>query len=117
MALLAVVDDLFFRSRIEAAAARQGIPLCTVRAPDPLPAPPEGHAWHLVIIDLNRAADDGVRIVEDVRRALPAVPILGYYSHVQTELQAQALSAGCTTVLPRSAFVQRLPELLAGKLV
>ena len=117
MAVLAVVEDLFFRSKIEAAADRQGVPVCAIGGLDPLPAPPEGQSWHLVIVDLNRAADDGVRVVECVRRALPAVPILGYCSHVETQLQEQALRAGCTTVLPRSAFVQRLPELLAGKLV
>ena len=117
MAVLAVVEELFFRSKIEAAAAHTNVPVCVIAAPEPLPAPPEGHTWHLVIVDLNRVADDGVHTVERMRRAQPAIPILGYCSHVQTQLQAQALRAGCTTVLPRSAFVQRLPELLAGKLV
>ncbi|MBI3321064.1 MAG: response regulator, partial [Candidatus Omnitrophica bacterium] len=41
-----------------------------------------------------------------------AVPIIGYGSHVQTELLVQARAAGCTTVLPRSVFVQQLPRLL-----
>ena len=115
MAVLAVVEDLFFRSKIETVAAQIGVPLCVINAPQSLPTPPSGSAWRLVIVDLNRSGDDSVEVVRLLRQALPTMTILGYCSHVQTDLKTRALQAGCTTVLPRSAFVQRLPELIAGK--
>ena len=115
MAVLAIVEDLFFRSKIETTAAQVGTPVCVIGAPHPLPDPPGGSAWHLVIVDLNRSGNDSVEVIRLLRQALPTIPMLGYCSHVEVDLQARALQAGCTLVLPRSAFVQRLPELLAGK--
>ena len=44
-----------------------------------------------------------------------AVPVVGFYSHVETALRRSALEAGIDEALPRSAFTQRLPELLSGR--
>jgi hypothetical protein len=44
--------------------------------------------------------------------ALAAVHLVGFYSHVETERARAARAAGCRTVLPRSAFVQQLDDLL-----
>ena len=49
-------------------------------------------------------------------RAEPSLlwlPIVGFFSHVEAERGREAARAGCTTVLPRSAFVQKLDALLA----
>jgi len=46
--------------------------------------------------------------------ALSAVPLLGFFSHVQTELQQAAKAAGFDRVMPRSAFTKQLSEILAG---
>jgi len=43
-----------------------------------------------------------------------AIPIVGFYSHVEGERRRAALAAGIDEALPRSAFVVRLPALLAG---
>jgi CheY-like chemotaxis protein len=40
--------------------------------------------------------------------------IVGFFSHVHAERGRQARAAGCTDVLPRSAFVEELPGLLAS---
>lgn len=106
MAVLAIVDDLLFRGKIEAAAA--GCPVRFAGGAEPLPAaePP----WTLILVDLNLTSADVLAVIRRAAQAAPAV--IGYCSHVQQALQAQALQAGCTRVLPRSAFVQQLPELL-----
>ncbi len=94
MIVLAIVDDLVFQAKIQAAAVPLGV---EVRIAKNFTQAQE--AWAdpaVVIVDLSLA-----------------VPIIGYGSHVQTELLAQARAAGCTTVLPRSAFAQQLPSLLA----
>ena len=109
--ILAVVDDLIFRGKLEAAAAHLGVPL-TIAA-DAGPALRNGESWSRVLIDLNLSRGDALAMVRDLRAAHPGVPLIGYCSHVQQELQQQALEAGCTTVLARSALVQQLPELLS----
>ena len=108
--ILAIVDDLLFRGKVEAAAAQLGTPL-TVAAGA---VPQNGQAWSRILIDLNLSRGDALAIIRELRASHPGVPLVGYCSHVQQDLQQQALEAGCTMVLPRSAFVQQLPQLLGG---
>ena len=109
--ILAIVDDWLFRVKLEAAAAQLGIPL-TIAA-DAGPALQLGSGWSRVLIDLNLSGGDSLAMIRDLRQVHPGIPVIGYCSHVQHDLQQQALEAGCTRVLPRSAFVQQLPELLS----
>jgi len=109
--ILAIVDDLLFRSKLEAVAAQLGTPL-TIAA-DAGPALRPGSQWSRVLIDLNLSRGDALAMIRDLRAAHPGIPVIGYCSHVQHDLQQHALEAGCTRVLPRSAFVQQLPELLS----
>ncbi len=109
--ILVIVDDLLFRSKFDTIAAQLGTPL-TIAA-DAGPALRSGSGWSRVLIDLNLSRGDALAIIRTIRAAHPGVPVVGYASHIQRELQQQALEAGCTTVLPRSAFVQQLPELLS----
>ena len=106
--ILAIVDDLLFRAKLEAAAAQLGTPL--TMAAGALPG--NGQAFSRILIDLNLSRGDALAIVRELKAAHPGVPLVGYCSHVQQDLQRQALEAGCTMVLPRSAFVQQLPQLL-----
>ena len=109
--ILSIVDDLMFRSKLEAAAAQMGTPLTL--ASDAGPALNSQQPPSRVLIDLNLSRGNPLAMVREVRQAHPGVPVIGYCSHVQQELKQQALAAGCTTVLSRSAFVQQLAELLA----
>jgi len=45
---------------------------------------------------------------------LRQIKLLGFFSHVQTELQRNALAAGFDKVIPRSVFARDLPEILAA---
>ena len=107
--ILAIVDDLLFRGKIEASAALLGTPLKVATG-----LPGNGQAWSRILIDLNLSRGDALAMIRELRAAHPGVPLVGYCSHVQQDLQQQALEAGCTMVLPRSAFVQQLPQLLGG---
>ena len=107
--ILAIVDDLLFRGKLETAAARLGTPLTIAADASPALRPEQ---WSRVLIDLNLSRGDPLAMVRDLRAAHPGIPVIGYCSHIQQDLQQQALEAGCTQVLPRSAFVQRLAELL-----
>jgi hypothetical protein len=45
---------------------------------------------------------------------LRSIPLIGFFSHVETELQRSAQAAGFDRVMPRSAFTSNLAEILAG---
>jgi CheY-like chemotaxis protein len=107
--VVAILEDLLFRSKLETMAAQLGAELTMARDAGPALAP--GTSVSRVLIDLNMSGDP-LAVVRDIRAAQPGVPVIGFCSHVQQELQQQALAAGCTQVLPRSAFVQRMMEFL-----
>ena len=109
--ILAIVDDLIFRGKLDAAAAQLGVPLTIASSAEGAPRPEQG--WSRVLIDLNLSGGDALAMVRALRQAYPHTPVIGYCAHVQDALRCDAIEAGCTMVLPRSAFVQQLPQLLA----
>ena len=115
--IVAVVPDLFFATKIEAVARAAGAELSIM---------PPGQALErcladppaLVLLDLH-APGDPLALVRGLRTdaRTRTVRIVGFYSHVEDELRRGALDAGIDEALPRSAFVGRLPGLLAGRTV
>jgi DNA-binding NarL/FixJ family response regulator len=107
----AVVDDLMFLSRIREAAKRQGADVRAVRtAADATAACREGAA--LVILDLDTPRLPVMETIAAIAGDAAGVELVGFYSHVETERAREARAAGCRTVLPRSAFVRQLDDLL-----
>ncbi len=111
--ILAVVDDLMFTSRIRTAASQLGVLVVFARSSEAALDEMRKGAPSLVIFDLN-ARVDAVGIVAAMKAdaALAPIPTLGYVSHVQSELIEAARNAGIGDVLPRSAFTQRLADIL-----
>ena len=113
--VLAVVSDLFFSAKINEAAKRAGVTLEYVTAEkDVLEKARSNPA--LIILDLNF---DAVRPVELIGKLkgnadLKHIRLIGYLSHVQTELKMKAQEAGCDQVMPRSAFSMNLPQILSS---
>ena len=111
---MTLVPDLFFAARIGAAAKSldvtveeadmaHAVEVCRARPPD------------LVIMDLHAAGDPlAVARALKAEAVTAAIPIAGFYSHVNDAVRRAALAAGVDQVLPRSAFTARLPALLAG---
>jgi CheY-like chemotaxis protein len=109
-----VVPDLFFATRIAAAAEALGVALTACAAAEALAAcrrePPD-----LVILDLHGAGDPtGLARALTGDPATRGVPIVGFYSHVDQATRHAAEAAGVDVVLPRSAFTARLAALLTG---
>ena len=105
--ILAIVDDLFWRSKMDAAAvAGRGSVRFSTRVPEDLAG------FHRVLIDLNFSTADPIQVIHEIRQKAPQMEIIGFCSHVQVERQAQARAAGCRAVLPRSTFAAQLPEWL-----
>lgn len=110
---IVIVEDLLFRSKIEAAAGALGAAVITAASAEQAKAEAASAPGSAVIVDLNHAGLDPLQLIRDLRQADPLARLTGFCSHVQTGLAAQAKEAGCDSVLPRSALVQQLPELLA----
>jgi CheY-like chemotaxis protein len=111
--LLAVVDDLFFLSKIQQTAKLLGVRVEAV-TPGKLAERTAQSPVRGVILDLNHrsgSALDALRAIKADAKIGPT-PVVGFLSHVQTDLAAAAREAGCDFVLARSTLSQKLPELL-----
>jgi CheY-like chemotaxis protein len=67
-------------------------------------------------VDLHNQRIDPVALARELKadEELRDIRLLGFFSHVQTELQRSALSAGFDQVIPRSVFARDLPEILTA---
>jgi len=103
-AVVAIVRDLIFSSRITATAKAVGASVRVVRDPAQLGDGPA----KLLLIDLSLP---GVIESAAAWREEHCVPTVGFVSHVDSATIAAARQAGIT-VLARSGFVEALPKLL-----
>jgi len=110
--VVAMVDDLFFQMKLAETAKQLGVEVRVAANGDALMALMESRPA-LVIVDLN-ARSQPLQAIERVRRASEEIRVVGFLSHVQTELAAQAQAAGCNEVLPRSSFTQNLAAILSA---
>ena len=115
--VLVAVDDLFFAAKIRATAEQLGVEVSFPRSLDALVEAARDGAPALVIIDLHLQRYDPFAVAPRLGavEALRATPLVGFFSHVQVELQRRARDAGFDHILPRSAFTKRLPEILQGQ--
>ena len=111
--VLVLVDDLMFLSRIREAAKARDVPVRAVRTvADVLDGCRAGA--RTVIADLDTPRLPALEAIGAVAAdpALSEVRLVGFYSHVETETARAARAAGCREVMPRSAFVRQLPDIL-----
>lgn len=109
--VVALVDDLFFQMKLAETAKQLGVEVKVATNGEALLALMES-APKLVIVDLN-ARSQPLQIIEKLRQARKDIRVVGFLSHVQRELAAQAQAAGCDEVLPRSSFTQNLAAILS----
>jgi CheY-like chemotaxis protein len=115
--VLVAVDDLFFAAKIRATAEHLGVEVSFPRSLDALVEAARDGAPALVIVDLHLQRYDPFAVAPRLKgvEALRETPLVGFFSHVQVELQRRARDAGFDHILPRSAFTKRLPEILRGQ--
>lgn len=116
--VIALVDDLFFAAKIRATAEHLGVEVIFPRSLEALKEACRSDAPALVIVDLHLQRDDPFLLASNLKAdaELGGTPLVGFFSHVQVELQKRAEAAGFEHVLPRSAFTRRLPEILQGRI-
>ena len=112
--ILAIVDDLMFASKIRATAARLDVPVVFARSTAAALAEMRKCAPSIAILDLNNRGTDPLGTVAAMKQdpGLAAIPTLGFVSHVQTDVIDAARRAGVDEVIARSAFTERLAEIL-----
>jgi DNA-binding NarL/FixJ family response regulator len=112
--VVAYMDDLFFQIKLAETARLLGVDVKVACNADSLlqllePLP------RLVIVDLN-AKSSPLDAVQRLRNTQPNLRVIGFLSHVQTDLAQRAQAIGFDEIMPRSKFSMRLPQILATAL-
>jgi CheY-like chemotaxis protein len=113
MKILAIMSDLFFSVKINDAAKKLGMTAEFVKdktlALDKAKLKPP-----LIVIDLNCDAAEPLDLIAQIKAdpETAGIAMIGFISHVQTELRQRAQEIGCDTVVARSVFAQNLPTIL-----
>lgn len=111
MAILVLVEDLIFLSKIRETAKLVSAEVEVIQ-PAKLSERLASGCASAVICDLNYPRGAALEAVRLLKREFSSIPVIGFLSHVQADLAIAAREAGCDTVMARSAFTLHLPELL-----
>jgi hypothetical protein len=111
------IDDLFFQAKIQETARKLGVKVEFVKGDKDVVARmidvPDDERPTLVVFDLNNLNAKPMTLIPKFKAKFKkATSIVGFLNHLQGDLKAKAVEAGCDTVMPRSAFSQSLPNLL-----
>lgn len=115
MTILVATADLFFVARIDSVANIVGASICRVSSLDELMAKLKIESVSKIIIDLEFKELNPVEAIALIKadKSLAGIPVIGYLSHAEmAEIGSAAKSAGCDFVMAKSAFSEKLPELL-----
>lgn len=114
--ILCAIDDLIFSIKISTAAKSLGVDIYFERTPDMVVARVREKQPSLVIFDLNSKRMNPMVAIAELKADphLTSVRTLGYVSHVDSDAIAAARNAGIDQVLARSAFSDRLGEILTS---
>jgi DNA-binding NarL/FixJ family response regulator len=114
--LVALVDDLFFGSRIRETARSLGVGCELVKDPATLVERAAEADARLVIVDMSLRRGDpaaAVRALKSDERTR-AAEVVGYLFDSDDERIRAARAAGCDRVLSRGGLTQRLAEIVRG---
>src|SRR4051812_817794 len=111
--VVAAVSDVFFAVKVNDVLKKLGMELKLANSVDDALMKVKTPTA-LVIVDLNDRAMGALELVRALKADAKSagIPILGFSSHVQVELMAEAKAAGVEAVVPRSVFAERLPEFI-----
>ena len=113
--IIAVLDDLFFSSKIREASKSLNLAIEFLKNTEGLLEKLKTIQPSLIIFDLNSKASNPLEAIQNLKSSpeLKDITVLGYLSHVQTELKEAASEAGCDLILPRSKFSKDLRTILS----
>jgi len=112
------VEDLFLNAKINETARKLGVKVAFVKNDKEAIAELTSHEDAadrpgLIVFDLNNANVKPLTLIPKLKSKLKkSTSIIGFLQHIQGDLKAKAVEAGCDVVVPRAAFSQNLPNLL-----
>jgi CheY-like chemotaxis protein len=111
--VLALVDDLFWRTKIDHAVKSSSSPIVFLSDPSELAAAADPASVGVLLVDLalRKEPFDAIAKLKKSPKT-KEIPVIGYYEHVRKDLQQKGNAAGCDEVLPRSSFSEKLGDLV-----
>lgn len=115
--VIALIDDMFLASKVRATAKALGMLAAFPRGLDSLRQSIDDGVPDIIVVDLQHAKLDPIALGSELKtnERLAAVPVIGFFSHVEAELHRKAVQAGYDQVLPRSVFFGELANILSGE--
>jgi CheY-like chemotaxis protein len=114
--IVCAIDDLIFSVKVSTAAKALGVELYFERSAEQLLPTVRAKRPTLVIFDLNSRRLQPLAAIAAMKSDpdLAETKTLGFVAHVDAETIEAARQAGVDRVLARSAFAERLGELLTS---
>jgi CheY-like chemotaxis protein len=115
--ILAAVDDMFFASKIRAVAEHLGLTVQFAKSVAAVTEAARKEAPAVIVVDLHSQRCQPLELARELKadHDLRSIPLIGFFSHVETALQAAAQEAGYDHVMPRSLFTRNLAQILRGQ--
>jgi hypothetical protein len=109
--VLVFEPDLLFSSRLESAASKSHLDVKVVDSMDGFQRALNGSVPKLLLVNLDALGDGKSILTGLVPRSCRLV---GYYSHVDSKLAADASASGFEVVVPRRALMDKVNEIFAN---
>ncbi len=111
--VVVLADDLFWKTKIDHAAKSAQAPAVFISDPKELVKAAEKGKTALVLVDLALRSDP-FPAIESLRKGskTKGIHVVGWFEHVRKDLEKKGTASGCDEVLPRSAFSQKLADLI-----
>jgi CheY-like chemotaxis protein len=111
--VVVLADDLFWKTKIDHAAKSAQAPAVFISDPAELVNAAEVGKTALVLVDLASRQDPFSAIASLKNGAkTKGIHVVGWYEHVRKDLERKGTEAGCDEVMSRSAFSQKLADLI-----
>src|SRR5260221_7185202 len=69
-------------------------------------------SWDVIILDISMPGRSGLEILDDLRRALPKIPVLLLTMHPEQQFARRALKAGAAGYLTKDSVPDELKEAI-----
>src|SRR6185436_3466154 len=94
--VIAVIDDMFLASKVRATAKALGMLAVFPRSLDAVRHIVDDGPPDIVVVDLQHAKLDAVALGSELKtnQKLTGISVIGFFSHVEAELQRKAVKAG-----------------------
>jgi PleD family two-component response regulator len=110
-----LLDNLFFAAKINQATAQFGVQTIYAKNPEKALELVRAAPTELVIVDLDAANCAPLELIAQLKAAQETkmIPVVGFVSHVNLQVQEAARQAGCDQIMARSAFDRNLSSLFS----